>query len=1110
MSSPKALKFEGLLHDPVDKAICIVGGASHPSRACEIAKNLVQGIPNNVLLEIRDHHRRVVSISPADWNASAANRGLIPHGTSVHMLSLQNPFSGVLITIKRLQEISRRSQQIPVLPPANQFKLIGIFPREYNNVFWNLMFEYYRVYSMLSIPIAQSIFLLPEDTRIPSSPIISHLAMTSALSGCPENFYLVYVEVGGVQEFISSARKTADLWAGSYIYSLLLANVIKYFVEEFGPDSVLIPWILGVPLIDVLVFGGSFYEDALLPLIPNTITAIICLEKTNPESLRAEIREKLEHTWESIVDSYIKYLQSKLSNISLDKRIIKESLKFNKVFTKVRIALLGYTKASASNINSVLNQIGSYQQIRQIPTRKCSPTCRGCNTYNDHLEYPHQSLENFENYIKILQLGSEYSKYSIKFSTSPEEFSPTEKTCLACGSSRQARFSDDPNTNEQAWKMLEKNHIVDSGERLCHICLLKRTLRFFIHEIFNLNERIGFLIPSTSDIGAVWFKVSMLAIILGLLKSTDISKKDKIKVFNEVRGLIEELATKLEELAKYLKDFGLEKKIEECKGVPPRGIITWLYEELKKDDIIREVASEDGETPENYLDSIGIRTIICAPGELFECEGLRALLLRKDLAGIKDQAENLIDDIKELLEKWRRFVVNNITEKVLLEAKKVIAKTIASILAKNDENYCSLYYDILNKIYSSLSCNLDDRDQDFANIIPIAVVPQDSLRFCIIRADGDSIGKWINGEMRVPWILMHHPQIIPQIQKLRNISGQILLRKSPTSPAYLSTLSMTLSYNALLIARIIDAFGGFLIYTGGDDVLAMIPPEVWHLVYLLLRFTFSCEIILNRALERFNYGIYSYGMSWRATQSYGIVIAHHKADFRWAIEVSRDLEERSKDFSSENRPQKDAISVALLSRGAITSETEPLPNLLISHDGKLWTIREFDEHVIKQISQNVMQSDVMNRYNELTKQILTSVFSATLGNDFAFIGIIPKVHSIATNEPTIISLPMFAYRVACMVLTGELSRAGLYILQEFYDRFRDLKKQEPTDAQLQILKYQLERKVQQERLRKVIAGDLVSSTKVLIELSKKFSSNFLSVYFLAEIIRRCLSNCIIG
>jgi len=1098
-------KFTGLLHDPVDKILRLRG---HAERAENIAKKLVKNLKQNILNDIKNHHP-YSQISPADHNASAANRGLIPHGSKVDEIVFQNPFSGYIIRLNRFAQ--KQIMQVDY----SVFQSIAQYPNEFGKLYWNLMHSYYQAYSRLHQVVAQSIFILPEDTRIPSSPIISHLMMTSALSGCTENFYLISIEVGGVQEFISSARKTADLWAGSYIFSLLLASAIRYFVREFGPDSILIPWILEIPLIDALIFGGNIDRDVLLPLIPNTLTAIVCLDKVKPEDLRARVHDELKRMWGNIVDLYIEYLQGKLSGVSLNKKIIEESLDFDKIFNKVRIVSLSYANAKRSNINSLLNQSGLYQQINQIPHRKCQYSCRGCDTYRDHLEYRHQPLENFENYIKILQLSTEYSKYSIRFKGAPEEFSPKEKACLACGSFRQARFSDDQNINEQAWNILEKNYIVDIGERLCHVCLLKRTLRYFIYKIFNRDKETQsprprlFLIPSTSDFGVMWFKVSILAVFLGILKSNGMSREEKIKIFNEARRLIEDLATKLEKIAEYLGNLGFEKKMEECKSVPPYGIIAQLYRELEENDIIEEIAREEGESPRGYLESIGIRTIICAPGELFESEGLITLLSREDLTDVREQVKDLIDSIEDSLKEWHKFVNSEIVQDIIPDARRVIAKTIALIFANNDERYRDLYYDILNEIYSSLYHGSENRNKDFAEVIPIAVKPQEGLRVCVIRADGDSMGKWINGTMRLPWVLMHHPQIIPQIQTLRNINRDILSREAPISPAYLSTLSMTLSYNALLVAHIIEAFGGFLIYTGGDDILAMLPPEVWHLVYLLLRFTFSCEIIFNRAIKKFNDGIYSYGVSWRATQSYGVVIAHHKADFRWVIEMSRDLEERSKNLSLNGESQKDAISVALLSRGAIIGVSEPLPNVLISYDRTLQTIREFDEFAINQVRQNVMQSDVMDNYNEPIKQFLTLVTSRVLGDDVAFIGIIPRTHKITTSDPVIVTLLAFAYKVAHMVSTGKLSRAGLYLLQEFYGKFSDIKKQQPTDAQLEIFKYQLERKIQQEHLRKVIAKDLIESTRVLIDLSKKFSSNFLSVYSLAEIIRRSLSNCII-
>ena len=54
--------------------------------------------------------------------------------------------------------------------------------------------------------------------------------------------------IGPVQSFISSAKKTKDFWAGSYLLSYLTWTALKVVIEESNENSVVFPAIDGQPL----------------------------------------------------------------------------------------------------------------------------------------------------------------------------------------------------------------------------------------------------------------------------------------------------------------------------------------------------------------------------------------------------------------------------------------------------------------------------------------------------------------------------------------------------------------------------------------------------------------------------------------------------------------------------------------------------------------------------------------------------------------------------------------------------------------------------------------------------------------------------------------------
>jgi CRISPR-associated protein Cmr2 len=83
------------------------------------------------------------------------------------------------------------------------------------------------------------------DTRAPTHTVFDHLYATASMVNLsfydePRGF-IVRVDVPGVQQFISASRKTADFWAGSWILSKLIWGLIEEFVDDYGPDVVLSP-----------------------------------------------------------------------------------------------------------------------------------------------------------------------------------------------------------------------------------------------------------------------------------------------------------------------------------------------------------------------------------------------------------------------------------------------------------------------------------------------------------------------------------------------------------------------------------------------------------------------------------------------------------------------------------------------------------------------------------------------------------------------------------------------------------------------------------------------------------------------------------------------------
>ncbi len=118
--------------------------------------------------------------------------------------------------------------------------------------------------------------LLPADSRVPDHSIWEHNALASAFAGAlaadpDENPALLLVSLGPVQGFIEQARTTSDLWAGSHLLSCLAWEAMKPVAERFGPDAVVFPSLVGVPLVDVWLEeqGLKLPGDREIPATPD-------------------------------------------------------------------------------------------------------------------------------------------------------------------------------------------------------------------------------------------------------------------------------------------------------------------------------------------------------------------------------------------------------------------------------------------------------------------------------------------------------------------------------------------------------------------------------------------------------------------------------------------------------------------------------------------------------------------------------------------------------------------------------------------------------------------------------------------------------------------------
>ncbi|MHC5672887.1 type III-B CRISPR-associated protein Cas10/Cmr2 [Nostoc sp.] len=173
---------------------------------------------------------------------------------------LANNIQQQKITVKH--PISGQEQQIDAGNANNSISDIpGWITRETDaeKVFW----WFWRFYPEVLQTQQPDALLYPAYKVIPDCPLHSYQSTVSALSGAmfpdsvdsskPETPYLLIFSFSPVQEFIKSSRKFLDFWAGSYLLHYLSVKLCWEVATELGPDTLIVPSLWSQEVFDALI-----------------------------------------------------------------------------------------------------------------------------------------------------------------------------------------------------------------------------------------------------------------------------------------------------------------------------------------------------------------------------------------------------------------------------------------------------------------------------------------------------------------------------------------------------------------------------------------------------------------------------------------------------------------------------------------------------------------------------------------------------------------------------------------------------------------------------------------------------------------------------------------
>jgi len=176
----------------------------------------------------------------------------------------------------------------------------------YNYLYGNIELTWYK-YNDKALPLA--------DTRVKTYSVFDHLYSTVSLlnwfDGKAFEGYLVKVDIPGVQDIISRSRKIYDLWGGSWLVSALLFFTILPFIEQYGADVVLSPFMGLNPFFhsylrsklgknEKLDYMKEY--DATQPVMP--ATAFLALPK-DVNDIEGKVKEYYLNAWKTIIDEVV-------------------------------------------------------------------------------------------------------------------------------------------------------------------------------------------------------------------------------------------------------------------------------------------------------------------------------------------------------------------------------------------------------------------------------------------------------------------------------------------------------------------------------------------------------------------------------------------------------------------------------------------------------------------------------------------------------------------------------------------------------------------------------------------------------------------------------------
>ncbi|KAF2961062.1 type III-B CRISPR-associated protein Cas10/Cmr2 [Fervidobacterium sp. 2310opik-2] len=297
-------KISVLLHDPIVKAFDIFGHESIAQELCDIAEvpkergeeDIIASAFDRIPLPFELDKSSQIKVRKADY--------------FIHPISLEKK-EKIYENFNKEVALKTLMEKIKELKEKNLFSENSKdFQKFYHALWWELP------------EIVNITYLIPADTRVPNHSIIDHLDIAAAVKSTEKEGKidpaLIAFSIPSVQEVISQARKTIDLWAGSYLVSHLIYKAIEYIGLRYGFDNIIYPYLRGNPFVYKTLLEKDIKlntqprADEKVASLPNTFLAIVPRDEV--DEVIKECRKRVIEEWERIASEALSILKNEIDN----------------------------------------------------------------------------------------------------------------------------------------------------------------------------------------------------------------------------------------------------------------------------------------------------------------------------------------------------------------------------------------------------------------------------------------------------------------------------------------------------------------------------------------------------------------------------------------------------------------------------------------------------------------------------------------------------------------------------------------------------------------------------------------------------------------------------